>query len=193
VSRQPERNAFRGPFGGIPVEVMKSAAWKWLPHFSRSTLIALAGKYSGSNNGSLDLPSAETGEYGLSRDEGSYGLRLAITAGLIIKTANARGRSGRGKPAKYLLTWHGNYEYPTYNLLEAQPRDNWARFDPPCPPIKSLNAARRFFGNRATSAGKYRPPPGGEVLKVTSAATSNKQTHSDTATPKDKLKNATAM
>jgi len=63
--RQRSRYSPDNPFAMVPVEVMKSPAFTTLPHVARSVLFALAGQYTGRNNGSLTLTRATAAEFGI--------------------------------------------------------------------------------------------------------------------------------
>ena len=92
-------------FVRIPVEVMESAAWRWLPDFAKVVVVGLAGQFTGYNNGGLEFTEQQASEVGISKNPLYTGLRLAVHAGLVNRTMPARRQSGKGIPAKYALTW----------------------------------------------------------------------------------------
>lgn len=137
-------------FAALPVEVMDSDAFRWIPSFSVRVLIALAAQYWGKNNGGLELTLKEAARFGIKRSALYAGLRLLAVAGLIKKTVIERRSSGKGVPAKYALTWRPIDEFPAYNLLATkQPDHTWAKFQGDARTIRSLSDAEKFLGWRS--------------------------------------------
>jgi hypothetical protein len=145
-------------FGAIPVEVMESDAWGWLPQFARLALLGLAAGYSGNNNGGIDFTDSRARELHMNKTDKNLGLRLACHAGIIKKTVKERRRSGRGIPAKYALTWKPLDHFECFNFCATTKASNdWMTATIPDMPIKSRRAAQKFFGWKVTSSPW--PPP----------------------------------
>jgi hypothetical protein len=149
---------FGGAFSGVPVEVMKSPAWHWLPSFARDVCFALAAGFRvyrddrRSNNGSLELTEKAAAGFGISRRELWPGIGLLLLTGIVARTVQAKKRSGRGVPAKYALTWHPVVANAALNLsAEATARRTWVNFEPPGPRPKSVNAAAALLSGKALS------------------------------------------
>ena len=104
-------------FAALPLEVLNSDAFRWLPSFAVRVLIALAAQYCGINNGGLELTLKDAAQFGIKRNELYAALRLLAFVGLIKKTVEERKSSGKGVPAKYGLTWRPTDEFPAYNIL----------------------------------------------------------------------------
>jgi hypothetical protein len=86
------------PFAQIPLEVLQSEAYRWLPHFAVRVLVALAAKYNGYNNGGLELTVRDAAVFGINEDELFAGLgprnyRQAVDAEKTT-TKEALGRRG---------------------------------------------------------------------------------------------------
>ncbi len=143
-------------FGAIPVELMESDAWHWLPLFARVSVLALAAGYWGTNNGGIELPDKRAADLGLSRQDKNVGLRLAARVGIVRQTVKARRRSGRGIPAKYAITWKKLDHFENLGFCATEkPSNDWINADIPAEPIKSRRAAERFLGWK-TSTGSLR-------------------------------------
>lgn len=142
------------PFALIPEEVLRSAAYVWLPHFARSVLTAVAAQYRRYNNGVLELTEGLAKEYGINRDELHTGLWLVCRCGLLINTVPAKRRSGKGVPAKYALPWWPVNDFPAYNFLPIEhPPRTWLKFPAGQERIRSLRQAKRFRGWQVTKTG----------------------------------------
>ena len=133
-------------FAMLPVEVLDSDAFRWLPSFAVRVLVALAARYFGINNGGLELTVKEAERFGIKRTELYAGLKLLAFAGLIKKTVEERKSSGKGVPAKYALSWQPTDEFPAYNILaNERPANTWAKFRGDARAIRSLSDAARFL------------------------------------------------
>jgi hypothetical protein len=138
-------------FAALPVGVMDSDAYRWLPSFAVRVLVALAAQYCGINNGGLELTVKEAERFGIKRTELYAGLKLLAFVGLIKKTVEERKSSGKGVPAKYALTWRPVNEFPAYNILaNERPANTWVKFRGDARAIRSLSDAERFLGWRRT-------------------------------------------
>ena len=147
--KHPSRFSSGEHFAAINENVITSEAFRWIPHFARSVLVAIAGRYRGFNNGGLELTVALAKERGINKSELYAGLRLCIHVGLLEQTSPGKRRSGKGIPAKYALEWKPMNEFPSLNLIESdRPSDKWTRFKPTSNPIRSLSQAERFLGIR---------------------------------------------
>lgn len=135
----------------VPVEVIESPAWRWLPPFARCVVVGLAAGYRGRNNGALELTEKRAAEMGLSRREWLCGLGLACEARLIVRTVPARYRGGKGLPARFALTFQAMSDLPALNLVAAPPSNAWARFAPPGRPVRSINSGDVVLGRRKVS------------------------------------------
>ena len=136
-------------FAALPVEVMDSDAFRWLPSFAVRALVALAAQYRGRNNGGLELTLKQAATFGIRRTELYAGLKLLSFVGLINKTVKERKSSGKGIPAKYSLTWRPMDEFPAYNFLATnQPANTWLKFKGDARRIRSLSDAEKFLGWR---------------------------------------------
>jgi hypothetical protein len=150
---------FKERFSAVPLSVMLSPAWRWLPPFAHSVCFAVAAQFrpgkgdAPSNNGSLELTEKGAAALGLSRRELRSGIRLLLRVGILVQTVEARRRSGRGIPAKYALTWHPIAANPALNLPgEPRARRAWEAFDPAEPGPNSVNAAEGLLSARAPRA-----------------------------------------
>lgn len=136
-------------FAAIPVAVMDSDAFRWLPNFAVRVFVALAAQYRGNNNGGLELTLNKATPFGIKRNELYAALKLLAVVGLIKKTVKERKSSGKGVPAKYALTWRPLNEFPAYNILETErPAHTWMKFRGDARTIRSLSGAERFLGWR---------------------------------------------
>lgn len=89
----------------LPLSVLKHAAVAALDPAARWVLVALAGQFSGGNNGGLSLTRAVAREYGInSSDTLTRGLQALCEAGLAERTYLGSYRPPA--PARYALTWH---------------------------------------------------------------------------------------
>ena len=139
-------------FGAIPVEVMESEAWAWLPNFARVAVLSLAGCYTGMNNGGIELTDKRAHDFHLNKTDKNLGLRLACEVKIIKQTVKARRKSGRGVPAKYALTWKPLDHFEKLNFCATQKAGNeWLTATIPDTPIKSRRAAQRYFGWNTTT------------------------------------------
>lgn len=104
MSRRNHSKLQVGPFAMLPVDVLRTQAWRTLPHQARSVLVVLAAQYSGRDNGSVTLTRRTATDYGLGRPETLYrSLNELQARGLIVRT-----RPGTRIPprsAMYALTW----------------------------------------------------------------------------------------
>jgi hypothetical protein len=134
-------------FSMIPVRVMESFSWHWLPSYARDAVVCLAASYNGYNNGGLELSDRRAREFGLNKQDKNMGLRLACLTGLVKKTCPARCRSGSGIPAKYSLTFQPLGDIPGLNIHATnKPKDSWVRFKPPTKKLRSRRQAGRYMG-----------------------------------------------
>ena len=128
---------------------MTSEAYRWLPHFARSVLFAVASRYRGFNNGGLELTVKTARAQGINKQELYAGLRLCLEAGLLRKTSPGKRRSGKGIPAKYALTWRPINDFPALNLIATEhPSDEWRSYNPSTPRPRSLTKAEKHLGIR---------------------------------------------
>lgn len=93
-------------FAAIPNEVLESEAYRALPDYAARVLIAIAGNYSGINNGNLSL----TREQGRKRGVKSAwhvpaGLDLLMRTGLLKRTREGKNRDGHYLCSLYALAW----------------------------------------------------------------------------------------
>lgn len=140
-------------FAALPVEIMDSDAFRWLPSFGVRVLVALAAQYRGINNGGLELTLKKAARFGIKRTELYAGLKLLAFVGLIKKTVEERKSSGKGVPAKYALTWRPVNGFLAYNIVATnRPAHTWTKFRGDARPIRSLSDAEKFLGWR-----KHRP------------------------------------
>jgi hypothetical protein len=147
--KHPSRFSSGEHFAAVHEDVITSEAFRWIPHFARSVLIAIAGRYRGFNNGGLELTVALAKERGINKSELYAGIRLCMHVGLLKQTSPGKRRSGKGIPAKYALTWKPMNEFLSLNLIESdRPSDKWIGFKPTGDPIRSLSQAERFLGMR---------------------------------------------
>lgn len=161
-------------FASIPVEILQSTAFTWLPHFARSVVVAMAGQFRGFNNGGLELTVADANEYGIGKAELYAGLRLATRTKLLIRTVPAKRSSGKGIPAKYALTWRVINEFPAYNLIETRdPSHAWDRFQTDAPRPRSLTDAERILGWRKPRISRRFLDTGGDSIEVSGTDQTN--------------------
>jgi len=146
---------------------MISDAYRWLPHFARSVLFAVASRYRGYNNGGLELTVKTANEQGINKSELYAGLRLCLMAGLIRQTSPGKHRSGKGIPAKYAVTWRTINEFPALNLIESdRPSDDWRKFEPDSPRPRSLTQAEILLGMRKPRHRNYGELPDQDSIEV---------------------------
>jgi hypothetical protein len=115
----------------IPQQVLESQAFRVLPHYAVRVLIAVAGQYNGSNNGSLALTAAQAHGYGVDKKHLVAGLELLQMAQLITKC-----RQGGMRPlgvTRYAITWRGidPGEFDHGIGPCPIPSHAWARWSPP--------------------------------------------------------------
>lgn len=145
-------------FGAIPVEVMESDAWAWLPQFARLAVLSLAACYTGKNNGGIELTDKRANELHMNETDKNMGLRLACEVGIIRKMVPARRRSGRGIPAKYALTWKPLDHFANLGFCATEKASNlWATAVIPNVVIKSRRDAQKHFGWKS-QASDWQPP-----------------------------------
>jgi hypothetical protein len=133
----------------VTLDVMQSDAYRWLPHFAWSVLLAMASRYTGRNNGALELTATDAERFGIKRDELYAGIGLCIKAKLVKRTVEARRRSGRGVPARYALTWRAIDQHDGFNLMQrSTPAHEWTTFEPPFNRADTVRAADRALGYR---------------------------------------------
>lgn len=131
----------------IPLDALRSEAFRWLPNFAVRVLVAMAAQFSGYNNGGLELTANDARAYGINEDELFAGIRLLIVAGFVRRTVLARRRSGKGSPARYAITWRTLGSFPRFDIVPTvAPSRDWLRFVPPFPAVRSLNAAEVALG-----------------------------------------------
>jgi len=148
----------------IPEDVMTSEAWLFVPHFARSVLTALSGKFRGINNGGLELTVSQAIDRGINKNELYAALHLLREVNLIKRTHRGRRTSGKGTPDKYAVTWAPVAEFPAYNIVStSQPSNAWQHFKSQGKRIRNLAQAERHIGWKPE--GRPVPPFGGEVLK----------------------------
>jgi hypothetical protein len=134
-------------FAMVPLDVMESGAYQWLPHFAARVLFAFAAKFSGFNNGGLELTTRDAAVFGLNESELFAGIGLCMRARLVKRTVEARRRSGKGTPAKYALTWRTMGDFPALNLAPtAVPGHDWKWFKAPFARPRSVREALRALG-----------------------------------------------
>lgn len=95
-------------FAHMPDEVLRSEAWRTLPHSARTTLTVLAAQYIGSANGIQCLTRAICREYGIVHDTALRDATELERRGLIVKTHQAlyRGRYAQKRvPSQFALAW----------------------------------------------------------------------------------------
>ncbi|MBL8226032.1 MAG: hypothetical protein JNM50_11965 [Chromatiales bacterium] len=155
----PKVKHYGGAFAAVPLEVMKSESWRWLPPFARDVCFALAAQFRTykddrrSNNGAIELTEKAAAEFGISRRELWAGIGLLIRVGLLVRMVEAKKRSGRGIPAKYALTWHPVAANTALNIRdEATARRTWLTFEAAGPRPKSVNAAAALLSGQAPRA-----------------------------------------
>ena len=135
----------------LPLEVITSAAWRSLPDFAVRVAVALAGAFSGSNNGAVTVTASQATEHGLRPWELYAGQRVLELVGLLLRTRQGHLGRGRKVPNLFALTWRGIDPAP-----EGQRYDEgigpcpiesnaWARFEPPSDWWQTVNGIKRKY------------------------------------------------
>jgi len=121
----------------IPREVMECEAYRAAPDWSLRVLLALAGQYSGHNNGSLALTSSQARPYGILPWKLYAGLRVLAEASFIVCTRRGHLAEGTKFPSMYAVTYRGinepqlgiSYDYGI-NVCPI-PLNHWAKWQRP--------------------------------------------------------------
>jgi hypothetical protein len=87
----------------LPDDMLRSEAWRTLPHSARSTLVVLAAQYAGRHNGIQVLTPRTCAAYGISRSQASRDATVLIERGLIERTCPG-GKKPR-PPTQYAVGW----------------------------------------------------------------------------------------
>ena len=154
-------------FAAVHEDVLKSDAYRWLPHFARSVLFSVASRYRGFNNGGLELTVKTALEQGINKSELYAGLRLCMKVGLLRQTSPGKRRSGKGIPAKYAITWRAMNDFPVLNLIASErPGDEWQSFVADAPRPRSLTQSEILLGIRREKRNRNPLPPDQESIEV---------------------------
>jgi len=131
---------------------MESEAWHWLPDFARVAVLYLASSYTSKNNGGLELSDKRAKELGITAQKKNLGLDLACHVGIIDLTCPAKQFPGKGRPAKYSISWKAIDEIPALNLTEStKARNRWMNAKVPEDDVWSIRKAATFL-NRYTQS-----------------------------------------
>lgn len=173
---------------------MNSEAYKWLPHFARSVVFAVASRYRGNNNGGLELTVKTALDQGISKGELYAGLKLACMSSLLHKTCESKRSHGKGIPAKYCITWKPLDEFPSLNLKATKSSsDDWIEFKPVVPRLRSLTSAEVFLGWRNRDRKSRSPTYGGDSIEVSETSRSKKDVGTVTSQMKTKNESGTTQ
>ena len=119
-------------FAKLPDEVLRSDAYKTLPHPARSVLTIVAAQYRGRNNGSLTLTRLTALEYGISNPHTiGESFRELEARGLIVQTRYGTKPVGtlHARSAMFALSWCKIDPPKSTDPHDATPtvhaRDNW--------------------------------------------------------------------
>jgi hypothetical protein len=122
-----------GRFAATPIDVMKSDAWRTLPHGARSTLQVIEVQFNGMANGVQNLCRSTCKRYGLNHSRSLQHAKMLEARGLVVKTYTAEYSTARSRvPSQWAIGWrdithNNNCERAT--ILKAQ--NQWRRWSAP--------------------------------------------------------------
>jgi len=120
-------------FSAVPLEVLSSPAYRALPDWAKTVLVALAGQFVGSNNGDMALTARDGLALGVSAEWKLYaGLRLLELTGLIVCTRRGRLENGAKICSLYAITWRGIVPSTKHDVqFGLLPLNSWAKWQQP--------------------------------------------------------------
>lgn len=167
-------------FAMIPLDVLESEAYCRLPDYAKVVLVALASRYTGSNNGDLSLTAAVAKEVGVGqRWKRNAGIKLLSQCGLIEITRQGRLAHGGKLCTLFALTWRDvsptdKYDQPAKVARKAS--QDWAHWKAPANWREIISNVRRASkgASRNTFLRVTNPvtPQGGAVSAPTGGAES---------------------
>lgn len=143
----------------LPNDVRESDAYRCLPHYARSVLIEIAGRYNGVNNGDLSFTKADAHTQGISAWEWGSALHLLGDehgTGLIEKTRQGKVVNGKGVANLFALSWrplNASDKYDQPATIARAASHAWAKWVTPANWLEVVAWSKRTAqGKREESA-----------------------------------------